>query len=145
MVVRYTGRPLTQSDYTRCCINMVVFLRMSTGLLETCRGSKKHCASSWLPTRIVRNKLRCGKKTMISVHHDICSQLYLFTMISVQNDICSHPNFFRLPRKYLSWHSRDQLFMCYISCWVTTFAFTNIDKLNSLLLLIFGRCNTCKK
>jgi len=25
-----TGRPLAQSDFTRCCINTVVLLRMST-------------------------------------------------------------------------------------------------------------------
>jgi hypothetical protein len=30
VAVRYTGRPLTQSDYTRCCINTVVLLRMGT-------------------------------------------------------------------------------------------------------------------
>jgi len=29
-----------QSDYTRCCINTIVLLRMSTSLLETCRGFK---------------------------------------------------------------------------------------------------------
>jgi len=40
MYVRYTGRPLTQSDYTRSCINTIVLLRMSTELLETCRGFK---------------------------------------------------------------------------------------------------------
>jgi len=34
----HTGRPLTQSDYSRCCINTNVLLRMSTELLETCRG-----------------------------------------------------------------------------------------------------------
>ena len=35
-------RPLTyfQSDYTGCCINTIVLLRMSTELLETCRGFK---------------------------------------------------------------------------------------------------------
>jgi hypothetical protein len=35
-------RPLTcfQSDYTRWRINTIVLLRMSTGLLETCRGFK---------------------------------------------------------------------------------------------------------
>ena len=34
--------PLTcfQSDYTRCCINTIVLLKMSTVLLETCRGFK---------------------------------------------------------------------------------------------------------
>jgi len=57
MAVR-TGRPLTQSDYTRC-INTIVLLRMSTGLLETRRGFKytyhrRNYASSCLPTRIVR-------------------------------------------------------------------------------------------
>jgi len=36
----HTGRPLTQSDYTRSCINTIVLLRMSTELLETCRGFK---------------------------------------------------------------------------------------------------------
>jgi len=40
VAVRYTGRSLTQSDYTTCCINTVVLLRMSAGLLETCRGLK---------------------------------------------------------------------------------------------------------
>jgi len=35
-----TGRPLTQSDYTRYCINAIVLLKMSTELLETCRGFK---------------------------------------------------------------------------------------------------------
>jgi hypothetical protein len=30
-----------QSDYTRCCINTVVLLRMSTELLETYRGFKE--------------------------------------------------------------------------------------------------------
>ena len=36
----HTGRPLAQSDYARSCINTVVLLRMSTKLLETCRGFK---------------------------------------------------------------------------------------------------------
>jgi len=40
VAVRYTGRPLTQSDYTRSCIHTIVLLRMSTQLLETCRGFK---------------------------------------------------------------------------------------------------------
>jgi hypothetical protein len=31
---------LTQSDYTRCCINTTVLLRMSTELIKTCRGFK---------------------------------------------------------------------------------------------------------
>jgi hypothetical protein len=30
VAVRHTGRPLTHSDYTRCCINTIVLLRMST-------------------------------------------------------------------------------------------------------------------
>jgi len=48
MAVRYaeilidlhTGRPLTHSNYTRSCINTIILLRMSTELLETCRGFK---------------------------------------------------------------------------------------------------------
>jgi len=40
LILRYTGRPLTQSDYTRSCINPIVLLRMSAELLETCRGFK---------------------------------------------------------------------------------------------------------
>jgi len=36
----HTGRPLTQSDYTRSCINTIVLLRMSTKVLETCKGFK---------------------------------------------------------------------------------------------------------
>jgi len=36
----HTGRPPTQSDYTRSCIHTIVLLRMSTGLFETCRGFK---------------------------------------------------------------------------------------------------------
>jgi len=36
----HTGRPLKHSDYTRSCINTIVLLRMSTELLETCRGFK---------------------------------------------------------------------------------------------------------
>jgi len=36
----HTGRPLTQSDYTRSCINTIVLLRMSTDLLQTCREFK---------------------------------------------------------------------------------------------------------
>jgi len=40
IAVRYTGRPLTQSNYTRRCINTIVLLRMSTELLETCTGFK---------------------------------------------------------------------------------------------------------
>jgi len=30
VAVRYTGRPLTQSDYTTSCIHTIVLLRMST-------------------------------------------------------------------------------------------------------------------
>jgi len=41
VAVRYIGRPLTQSDYTRRCIHKIVLLKMSTELLETCRGLKK--------------------------------------------------------------------------------------------------------
>jgi hypothetical protein len=33
----HTGRPIAQSVYTRCCINTIVLLRISTELLETCR------------------------------------------------------------------------------------------------------------
>jgi len=40
VAVRYTGRPLTQSDYTRSGINTIVLLKMSTKLLKTCRGFK---------------------------------------------------------------------------------------------------------
>jgi len=40
VAVRYTERPLTQSNYTRSCINTIVLLRMSAELLETCRGFK---------------------------------------------------------------------------------------------------------
>ena len=36
----HTGLPLTESDYTRCCINTIDLLMMSTCLLETCRGLK---------------------------------------------------------------------------------------------------------
>jgi hypothetical protein len=35
----HTGRPLTESDYIRCCIN-TIDLMMSTCLLETSRGLK---------------------------------------------------------------------------------------------------------
>jgi hypothetical protein len=34
----HTGLPLTESDYTRCRINTIDPLMMSTYLLETCRG-----------------------------------------------------------------------------------------------------------
>jgi len=40
VAVRYTGRPLTHTDYTRSCIHTIVLLKMSTQLLETCRGFK---------------------------------------------------------------------------------------------------------
>jgi len=36
----HTGRPLTQSDYTRCCIHTIVLLRISKKVLETHRGFK---------------------------------------------------------------------------------------------------------
>jgi len=36
----HTGRTLTQSNYTRSCINTIVLLKMSTELLETCTGFK---------------------------------------------------------------------------------------------------------
>jgi hypothetical protein len=36
----HTRSPLTQSDYTRSCINTNVLLKISTELLETCRGLK---------------------------------------------------------------------------------------------------------
>jgi len=39
---RHAGWPLTHSDYTRTCINTIILVRMSTLLLETCRGFKKH-------------------------------------------------------------------------------------------------------
>ena len=34
----HTGRPPTEGDYTRCCIDTIDILMMSTTLLETCRG-----------------------------------------------------------------------------------------------------------
>jgi len=34
----HNRRPLTEVDYTRCCINIIDLLMMSTCLLETCRG-----------------------------------------------------------------------------------------------------------
>jgi len=40
VAIRYTGRPLTQSNYTRSCINTIVLLKMSTQLLDKCRGFK---------------------------------------------------------------------------------------------------------
>jgi len=36
----HTGKPFTESDYTKCCINTTDLLTMSTCLLETCRGMK---------------------------------------------------------------------------------------------------------
>ena len=36
----HTRRPLTESDYTRYCINTIDLLMMSTHLLKTCRGLK---------------------------------------------------------------------------------------------------------
>ena len=42
VAVRYTGRPLKQSDYTRSCINTVVLLKMITELLERVQDSDKH-------------------------------------------------------------------------------------------------------
>ena len=36
----HTGRPLTQSDYTRSCIHTNVLIMMSTKVLETCREFK---------------------------------------------------------------------------------------------------------
>jgi len=36
----HTGRPLTESDYTRRCINTIDLLMMSMCLFETCRGFK---------------------------------------------------------------------------------------------------------
>jgi len=36
----HTGRPLTQSDYTRSWIHTIVLLRTSTEWLETCKGFK---------------------------------------------------------------------------------------------------------
>ena len=44
VAVRYTGRPLTQSAYTISCINTIVLPRMSTELLETCRGLAQSCS-----------------------------------------------------------------------------------------------------
>jgi len=35
----HTGQTPTQNDYTRCCINTIVLLRMSTRLLQTNWGS----------------------------------------------------------------------------------------------------------
>jgi hypothetical protein len=36
----HSGRPLTQNNYTRSCINTIVLVRISTGLFETYRGFK---------------------------------------------------------------------------------------------------------
>jgi len=33
----HTGRPLTQSDYTRICIHIIVLLRKNTKVLEICK------------------------------------------------------------------------------------------------------------
>jgi len=46
-------------DISHLRVNTIVLLRMSTWLLETCRGFKytyhrRNCASSWLPTRIIQ-------------------------------------------------------------------------------------------
>jgi len=65
LVDLHTGRPLTQSNYTRCCINSIVLLKMNTELLETNIGFKyryyrRNCASSWSPTRILRPIYRTG-------------------------------------------------------------------------------------
>jgi hypothetical protein len=38
----HTGRPLTQSDYTRSCVNTIVLLRMSTELLKHVEDLNKH-------------------------------------------------------------------------------------------------------
>jgi hypothetical protein len=41
LIDMHTGRPLTDSDYTSCCINTTDLLMMSMCLLETCRGLKQ--------------------------------------------------------------------------------------------------------
>jgi len=40
VAVWHAGWPLTQSDYTTCCTNTIVLLKMNTKLLETFRGFK---------------------------------------------------------------------------------------------------------
>jgi hypothetical protein len=37
-----TGRPLTQSDYTRSCINTIVLLRIAQGCSKHVENSNKH-------------------------------------------------------------------------------------------------------
>jgi hypothetical protein len=46
VAVRYTGRPLTHTDYTRSCIHTIVLLRTSTELLETCKGKVHPCTGT---------------------------------------------------------------------------------------------------
>ena len=42
MAVRYTGRPLTQSDYTSRCINTIVLLRIAQSCSKHVEDSNKH-------------------------------------------------------------------------------------------------------
>jgi len=76
----HTGRPLTESDYIRSCIHTIALLRMSTQLLETCRGFKltyhrRNSASGWLPTRIIR---RCTvRKKKIYIYKNSCKEYRL--------------------------------------------------------------------
>ena len=60
----HTGRPLTESNYTRCCINTIDLLIMSTCLLETCRGLKYTYYIKELYVKLVTYQKLCCKKML---------------------------------------------------------------------------------
>jgi len=85
----HTGRPLTESDYIRSCIHTFALLRMSTQLLETCRGFKltyhrRNSASSWLSTRIIR---RCTVRKILYFVMQNKPNSYINTRTSKRNCI----------------------------------------------------------
>jgi len=69
----HTGRPLTESDYTRC-INTIDLLMMSTCLLETCRGLKqtyyiKEFCVKLVTYQKIYQDARSAKYNTRAIHH----------------------------------------------------------------------------
>jgi len=68
----HTGQPFTESDYTRCCINTIDLMLMSTSLFETWGGLKeKHyikelCVKLVTYRKLYRDARSAKYKTQIS-------------------------------------------------------------------------------
>ena len=123
MLNLHTGRPFTESDYTRCCINTTDPLMMSTCLLETCRGLKWTYYMKELCVKLVTYQKFC------------LIYCILWHLLSISYPL---PEFFY--HFYCSWIR----FYCHIKVWASYLSYFQTVQTFLSLIWLYTENSECK-